>query len=110
MDHRKIDALVAEHVMGQHRTGDCGLGDETCPGRYEPMVRGPCLQQYTNDIAAAWAVVDRWHGDVEVRRQNGWWRVVFYEPSYEHEHFGREPLPLAICLAALKAKGIEVPE
>ena len=50
----KLDALVADQVMGQKRIRECPLGDPDCPGKYEPMVgRWPCLPPYSTDIAAA---------------------------------------------------------
>lgn len=90
MNLREIDALVAEHVMGLKE------------------VRGytsiPC---YSTDISAAWDVVEKLGCYVE------------YWPGYgaSMKSSGRDSpdflgkaktAPLAICLAALKLKGIDI--
>lgn len=65
-------------------------------------IDGRLLPRFSQDIAAAWAIVDVWDGDVEVRRQNGAWQVTFYRPSEEYEVWA-DTAPLGICLAALAA-------
>lgn len=120
-----LNALIAVRVMGQRRADDCGLGDATCPGRYEPMIgRWPCLPPYSTDIEAAWFVVERlrerFRCGVDVSAvmplfsvRNGsrhayMCRVYggdlgYSRPDLREDTPGATPA-LVICLAALKAE------
>ena len=122
---RELNALIAERVMRQRHTDECGLGDATCPGKYEPMIgRWPCLPPYSTDIAAAWLVVEelrkRFRCGVDVSAvmplfsvRNGsrhayMCRVYggdlgYSRPDLREDTPGATPA-LAICLAALKAE------
>ncbi len=130
MTPREIDELVATKVMGQTRVSDCALGDERCPGHYSPMVRGPCLPLYSTDIAAAWHVLERLAETYSITLE------LDIGPHYEEfppyppvplsairygitlrEHYlttnpgnmwDVASAPMAICLAALKAYGVDV--
>ncbi len=110
MTDNELNALVAEKVMGQHRVGDCPLGDSSCMGKYEPMVNGrPCLPDYANDIAAAFdaftkasrvRLMQLYYSDADEE-----WRVLF-----PHEQFtvsGKSPSKV-MSFAALEAVGVEV--
>ena len=116
---RELDALVAEKVMGiklcHHELHETRPTCKYCHlnkgfwqpkwGRIEPP------RHYSTDIAAAWEVVETFAGKVYVGmargKYSGDWKAVIGDrvrPSYEIE---AETAPLAICLAALKAKGID---
>ena len=60
--------------------------------------RVPC---FSIDIDDAMQALDHWHGDYEIRRQNGQFKVTLYEPSMQYDLWGRE-LPLTICRVLLK--------
>jgi hypothetical protein len=60
---------------------------------------------YSSDLMAAWEVVERLgaeSGQTEIRRQGDFWRAAFAGA----EAFAGTPA-MAICLAALRAKGID---
>ena len=96
---RELDALVAEKVMG-------------FPKWRHPM-------RFSTDIAAAWLVVewmmesDLWWGDIFLEWwQDGEWLVCnkpvsvrdgAIKANCDGRETGKPSLPLAICLAALKA-------
>lgn len=101
---RKIDALVAEHVMGWARIPNS-------KGRfmkwYGPLKKNkyPNPQPYSTDIAAAWQVVEKM-GHIGLNWEplvSSKWDCVFERTSTV-----AKTAPMAICLAALKAKGIQV--
>ena len=95
---RELDALVAEKVMGWKDPSPVfGLMEDVEGNANFPP-------DYSTSIAAAWRVVEKWQGDITVDRRNEHFKVTFYKPSYEYEVWA-ETLPLAICLAALKAVG-----
>lgn len=125
---RKIDALVAEHVMGlpqayESKYGYWKFGDEIIekPPKFDESTGEKInidwswwdgsndLEYYSTDIAAAWEVVSHLHerSFMLVGRNLSYSacfapRMDLYEPS--------DTAPMAICLAALKAKGVEVEE
>ena len=123
MDNREIDKLIAEKVMELELHFLEPLGGfhtkEVEPDGYWRWVE---LPHYSTDIAAAWQVVEK-------MRSSGWrfeafdtirdsWLVRFgkgefnhYENEWSKEHISDEnSCTLAICLAALKAVGVEVSE
>ncbi len=86
---RDLDALVAEKVMG-----------ETC------LFTAPA---YSTDIAAAWQVVDKLHAlSFYLEVGSAGWMARFANISATEA--SAATAPLAICLAALKAVGVTVPE
>lgn len=108
----ELDALIAEKVMG-HEVSRYGDTDAW----YDEQ--GHWIKPYSTDIAAAWQVVnkiadsrdphwfsiDRWYGTWVAG-----WRCgdsAPDDPSWELE-MTADTAPLAICLAALKAKGVKV--
>lgn len=122
-DLRAIDALVAEHIMGLEvldATACTRDGDD--PWLLKPPAFGK-LPHYSSDIAAAWQVVEKLNlqGDIDYinvgigPKLNKYETEIAHLPN-EYSMAGRSILveadtaPLATCLAALKAKGIEVPE
>ena len=86
---REIDAKIAEHVMGL----------------------GPIIKAYSTDIAAAWEVVERldeeeWNVTIYPRKhESSGSSVVMHK--FHHNYHVHGDIPMAICLAALKAKGID---
>lgn len=109
---RELDALVAEKVMGwrRHDSNRLGTYGEDPIGLWikntEPsLVR---LPQFSEDIAAAWEVVEKFHRFVVTRMEMPVCydaRVVYYfgMGNFEEFAFTADTAPHAICLAALKA-------
>jgi len=127
LTNREIDHQIAEKVMGQKTFMHPNIGEGGDPLCLEVSVDP--VPRYSTDIAAAWRVLR------EIQILNGGPRK-FYSPLvqldlYEHDDIytirvGRcksvgmkddiavhtyswEQVPRAICLAALKAVGVEVP-
>ena len=125
----QLDALVGEHVAGDEPEvawqDSYGLfrftsrteAEEAIHNSYYRLFR-PDLdwevatveeiriyQPYSSDLMAAWSVVERLGAEsrqTEIRRQGDVWRAAFSGS----EAFAPTPA-LAICLAALRAKGID---
>ena len=115
MTDRELDALVAENIMGWHNENYPSALPWTAPaGRCYAFTEIP---HYRTDIAAAWEVVEA------VYKKTGSWilvapsldRYVAYEQTgCADPDFGAfceyaDSAPRAICLAALKSVGAEVP-
>lgn len=112
---RELDVLVAEKVMGYeqftHETGGPWW-------RYPDGTDCAETETFFNSIAfstnteAAWQVVEgivgaSKHGVFwDIRMSYDGWSAVFYRDN-EQFHARGETAPEAICLAALKAKGVE---
>lgn len=96
--------------MGQTRTGECGLGDPKCPGIYEPIVLGrPCLLRYSVEMDAAWEVLEQFESwSMKYDPEEKLVTVCLMHDESRHYDQAKEA-PLAICLAALRAKGISHP-
>jgi len=133
---RELDALVAEKVMGCKWGEFHNTPDE--PGRWEDhkflvdpdgnkvavrwktknlLTWDMChywpsrpLRPYSTDIAAAWEVVEKFISEgVSIYRDDrqpskGKWYALFGDGCGVEA----DTVPLAICLAALKAVGVEV--
>jgi hypothetical protein len=137
MQDREIDALVAEHVMGwrwvEHGGFDWIVPPDVVPDIAffmwghrihddKPQFSGEfenVLPHYSTDIAAAWKVVEAMRAagysvsigyyangcDVGITARNsraGWEAV---RPVYGGH---ADTAPRAICIAALRAKGVNV--
>ena len=134
---RELDALVAEKVMGYVIGNDPhfeGAGPKIVSGPHWITEDGtePTWQRenewpitclfYSTDIAAAWEVVEKlcnWDADdnmLTLKGQAGdpknaddpghWWKAEISGTS--GKFMGEaDTVPEAICLAALKAKGVE---
>ncbi len=115
---REIDALIAEHVMGFIAIKDPlwvqvydavdGWVEATPDGE-----RRRSMPLYSTDIAAAWEVVEKLQPlffRVEQRgtKQEYWFSDIWVGPG-QKGHWEADTAPMAICLAALKAKNVEVP-
>lgn len=121
---REIDALVAEHVMGRVPLKD----NKPEHGKYHGECHcgfDPHLQYYSSSIEAAWSVVEKMKElgfgycleCVETEPSPTAWFVKkkgidarrFQSiEDMEKSSSASGPMPLAIALAALKAKGIDV--
>jgi len=134
---RELDALVAEKVMGLSAPWDentpcpyCGEIMRYCGQRSwctscSEWRYGP-YKEYSEDISAAWEVVERldalgyWFQgrtrfDNEGEHDDGCWAG--FTPHLttgwngQPDHYTNAPsMPHAICLAALKAVGIDIPD
>ena len=101
MDLRAIDRLVAEHVMGwTHYDRSRWF---TSHG-YEME-----LPFFSEEIDDAWAITDRFGSwSMKRDRDSGVTTVCFEHDGNKHYDQGVTPC-LAICLCALRAKGVKVP-
>jgi hypothetical protein len=133
---RELDALVAEKVMGWEPVNDpdTGLWWRVPKGGYNPsgFQSEDAPPAYSTDIAAAWQVVEKITRPLANIRNGEWcldrlgyrccehdedgvhgeWRCSFRAYKGEDDewvHVTASTAPLAICLAALKACGVEVP-
>jgi hypothetical protein len=112
---RSLDCLIAERVIGWRHTCGAECPAPKCWGWVDPdgvdMLRGDDVPAYSTDIAAAWEVIS------EMQRR-GWSFILddmcsgkTYQCHFERERTevynvtDIETVPLAICLAALKAVG-----
>lgn len=93
---RSLDADISRVVFGRD-PAFCGL----CP---KGVDSGACghVPRYSESIEAAMTLLDAWHGDWKIRRQNGHFKVTLYEPSMQGVEWA-ESLPLAICRIRLRA-------
>lgn len=104
---REIDALIAERVMEypvKHR--------KTPVSDYWVCILHTWIKlpPYSTDIAAAWEVVEK----INLLGERGWLRKEsgggweYYEYEYDFEPvITADTAPMAICLAALKLKGVD---
>jgi len=119
---RNLDAKVAEYIIGWTNnwdnpggTGDpsmWGIMDWRGPGDPVRVANFPC---YSTDIRAAWTVVEKmkdfgFAAQIVTGIANGYDVVAMYNALGKHFVVDRESgstsVPHAICLAALKAKGV----
>lgn len=113
---RKIDALVAEHVMGYK----CVYTNRATPEKYEWFI-GETLcnpMRYTESISAAWEVIDL------LRKEDSFYYCIeSFEKGTRVDMCGinnadvsvevsgvydNNSVSLAICLSALRVKGIDL--
>jgi hypothetical protein len=85
-----------------------------CPRCHAPEGdTGPCAKHFSTDIAAAWEVVETMevHGWnlMLSKTMDGIWMVWFHRVGYESTEGAGGTVSRGICLAALVAKGVEVP-
>jgi hypothetical protein len=101
MTPRQRDALVAEKVMGwakiEYSDGTVGFWWK--------------VPHYTTDIAAAWAVVEKMREcgiNYSVHNYGDGHECVFDKEMVVFERVSSSSAPEAICLAALRALGVDV--
>lgn len=115
----RLDALVAEKVFGctpyigpsaQYECGCSPMNPE-----HETMINSWCvIPKYSTSIADAWQVVEKIEKDFAIQiSSDGDAKIIWY-CYLENEDKGvwvnekADTAPHAICLAALKAIGVEV--
>lgn len=112
MNSSEIDRLVAEKVMGWKRTP---YGWDVLEKKYNLGIEWD-LPKFSTNIADAWKVVEKLQKDgwyIELYNENEEWcfDLTKYNEFLSVDRFYRasaEGASLAICLAALKACGIDV--
>ena len=129
---RKIDALIAEHVMGWewfsadelknlgYVTKEVGL---LFPNEPKAALESgfnvieSIIPNYSTDMAAAWEVLKWWESnegcdwDLHYDFDDNYacrFRWLHDEGESDTDWCEVDSMPMAICLAALKAKGIDV--
>jgi len=98
---RKLDALVAEKVMGL--SGPFDVCDCGWPGNH---IGKTLIPPYSTSISAAWEVVEKLKADgttIDIQSRTPGWTVIVDE-LYDSGVEVRAPTaPVAICFAAIKA-------
>ena len=104
MNLRKIDKLIAEHIT------KIDLASKDCGG----MLWSSRIPKYSSDIRAAWQVVEilkdpefdlSWHPDsANIYTKHVW--TADFGGLDEKDLIYADTASLAICLAALKTKGV----
>jgi hypothetical protein len=108
---RELDALVAEKVMGWKWIGPDEFNDNRhlTLGGQKVQARIP---DYSTDIAAAWDVVEKMRPTFNLVLEcvSLEYNCHVARPGHldEKVNVRADTAPLAICLAALKACGVEV--
>lgn len=108
---RKIDALVAEHVMGLYRVRKMRSKGVLLHNPNDRDSHPQIVPFYSTCIKAAWEVVEKMpEFYIRLHRLLDGYRCEWYWINRDLHGFRRDAdtAPMAICLAALKAKGMEV--
>lgn len=124
LSNRGIDCAIAEHVMGwevwSNHLGHMFAGDMLIDG----VATWPDDRVFSpsTDIRAAWAVVEKicsreYYGQLSLKLCEGTRHYCTFHICTEEYRDGKtfkawsdDSAPMAICLAALKALGVEVPD
>ena len=118
---RKIDALVAKHIFKFTSITGAGIDNSGGPLQGFPPESNDIfiikvrIKKYSTDIAAAWEVLDflsdndvSWELD-KVFDGNVFCIIRFAHDTGESQfEADSKTAPMSICLAALKAMGVEV--
>jgi hypothetical protein len=112
---RKLDALVAEAVMGIYPLKDPFGGTRWPCSDHQRLGDGFSTDPppYSTDIAAAWEVVDKFPivgvNKIQDNKRGLQYReCIIRNTNGIKFHSTASTAPLAICLAALEAVGMEV--
>jgi len=110
MNSRELDILVAERVMGvyvlEHDIYNLEYVKEKPSAKRQTLHP---LPYYSTNIAAAQEILNKLYTcDFCLDRTQGVYRCNFGLQDKYEEWVSAETLPLAICLAALKAVGVSV--
>jgi len=114
---RELDALVAKKVMGWHRDAfDTYLYPPDrieCPDRYRCPFIDKETPGYSTDVAVAWTIVRKLVGDgfkVDISDYPSNSVVGFAPPATQDDpdYVCGSTISHAICLAALKAVGVDI--
>jgi hypothetical protein len=110
---RELDALIAARVMGWTGVRIDHPGGEEIRMGTSPEGKGGVVRHYSTDIGAAWAVVEKmraagWSFTLQPYPGATTWDVIF--GRFGSGAWARDiaDAPYAICLAALRAVGVEV--
>lgn len=116
---RELDALVAERIFGyalDYEFADT-LGAPTVAALRDQYDEWGMLPNYSTDVADAWSIVEYMRinilGYCAVRFETTGvgYMVAFYSHSQRLDRPGAfshgDTIPMAICLAALKAHGVD---
>lgn len=102
---KELDALVAEKVMGyvrefheQFKLDGWRTGEHSWTNSFSP----------TKDIADAWKVVDKFGGFVHLITEEYHEKICWHCVFNTNDWVKAETAPLAICIASLKTKGIDI--
>jgi glycine betaine/choline ABC-type transport system substrate-binding protein len=127
MDLRKLDALVAEKIMGwteikeskAYHTGDIqltGYNPKDLPSPYTGNRPTWTVPHYSSDIKAAWEVVSKLEEKfnlirVDRNKMKNLWTVIVSDELMENTTIAYgETASHCICLAALKSMNVDVSE
>ena len=112
---RELDALVAVKALGWEWIDAMEMWYDTSDSH--TMLTSDELPEFSTDIAAAWHVVEHldrtrntWIDRLQKEGMEGWGLILASGTGYSvthHQVHLAETVPLAICLAALKAVGID---
>lgn len=114
---RERDALVAEKIMGLNKEDvEFGLNMAKSDMTYQRSLSISILPDYTTDISAAWEVCNKIYslseGGATVIKQlyDGMWYCSFNgKGSKQFDVIAEaDTAPEAICLAALRAVGVDI--
>lgn len=103
MTDREIDAKVAMHIFGTPR----GKIFYMAEGREWITTR---LPHYSTDISAAWKIIERLQLAILPQHTAGYRVDSRTNTQLPYVEAWADTAPMAICLAALKAVGVEVKE
>jgi len=110
----RIDALIDEHIMGLKRVR---LWEDSDPYGWDIVVHSDSnfgVPEYTTNIADAWLVVEKLRADgmnVLVKTYSDGFIVEVFDHATEVKYVGfHKRTAMALCEAALKAKGVEIPD
>jgi hypothetical protein len=105
LSDRELDVMVSKAVMGMGGVHKDGYTLEPLKGSGVTPVQVP---RYSQDIAAAWTIVEKLRTDAQV--ENCWELITgttttsaCFRRDMKSFHATAATLPRAICLAALKA-------
>lgn len=113
----ELDRLIAEKVMGWTQVATDGVSSYGTPPEDQLRERDGHgtgeghfhVPYYSTSIADAWRVVESMAKEgfePSLDFEGGRWKVCVFEEGYIIAGYAAESAPLAICLCALKAKGV----
>lgn len=111
MDNREIDTLIAEKVMGwklNYEFAD-SMGVPVVPHLRDQYDEWGLLPEFSTDISAAWQVVEKINS-IKMDTEEGYQIRAKFILSQDVKHFltfSAQQAALTICLAALKAVGVD---
>ena len=107
-DHpsKRIDTLVAEHVLGWGKKWFAWVDAENQPMSYTSGAMHHVAFSPSTNISHAWQIFEKFIKDgqpVSIHREDGGWCCRLGTAEIKDE----ASAPIAICKAALQAKGVE---